>query len=49
MLLAGGKIQLELLPGAPHKFVNMPGANTDRALGVMKIFIGQQLANSRGG
>ena len=49
VLLAGGKIQLELLPGAPHKFVNMPGANTDRALGVMKIFIGQQLANSRGG
>ncbi len=41
---AGGKIQLELLPGAPHNFVNMPGANTDRALGVMKIFIGQQLA-----
>ena len=40
---AGGKIQLELLPGAPHNFVNMPGANTDRALGVMKIFIGQQL------
>ena len=41
---AGGKIQLELLPGAPHNFVNIAGANTDRALGVMKIFIGQQLA-----
>ena len=41
---AGGKIQLELLPGAPHNFVNMPGANTDRALGVMKTFVGQQLA-----
>ena len=41
---AGGKIQLELLPGAPHNFVNMPGANTDQALGVMKIFVGQQLA-----
>ena len=41
---AGGKIQLELLPGAPHNFVNMAGANLDRALGLMKTFIGQQLA-----
>jgi len=41
---AGGKIQLELLPGAPHNFVNMPGPNLDRALGLMKTFIGQQLA-----
>jgi len=40
---AGGKIQLELLPGAPHNFVNMAGANLDRALGLMKTFIGQQL------
>jgi acetyl esterase len=42
---AGGKMQLELLPGAPHNFVNMGGANLDRALGLMKTFIGQQLAN----
>jgi acetyl esterase/lipase len=41
---AGGKIQLELLPGAPHNFVNMAGASLDRALGLMKTFIGQQLA-----
>ena len=41
---AGGKIQLELLPGAPHNFVNMDGANLDRALGLMKAFIEQQLA-----
>jgi len=41
---AGGKMQLELLPGAPHNFVNMPGANLDHALGLMKTFIGQQLA-----
>ena len=41
---AGGKIQLELLPGAPHNFVNTAGANLDRALGLMKTFIGQQLA-----
>ncbi len=41
---AGGKIQLELLPGAPHNFVNMVGPNLDRALGLMKAFIEQQLA-----
>jgi acetyl esterase len=41
---AGGKMQLELLPGAPHNFVNMDGANMDRALGLMKTFIEQQLA-----
>ncbi len=41
---AGGKIQLELLPGAPHNFVNMAGPNLDHALALMKTFIGQQLA-----
>ena len=41
---AGGRIQLELLPGAPHNFVNTAGANLDRALGSMKTFIGQLLA-----
>ena len=41
---AGGKIQLELFPGAPHGFANMPGPNPDRAFRLMKIFIEQQLA-----
>lgn len=41
---AGGKIQLELFPGAPHNFVNVAGAHLDRALGLMKTFIGHQLA-----
>jgi acetyl esterase/lipase len=41
---AGGKLQLELLPGGPHNFVNTAGANLDRALGLMKTFIGQRLA-----
>ena len=40
----GGKMQLELLPGAPHNFVNMGGANLDHALALMKTFIEQQLA-----
>lgn len=41
----GGKIQLELLPGAPHNFVNMAGPNLDHALGLIKAFIEQQLAH----
>jgi len=42
--LAGGKMQLELLPGAPHNFINIPGPNLDRAVSLMKTFIQQQLA-----
>jgi acetyl esterase/lipase len=41
---AGGRIQLELLPGAPHNFANAAGANLEQALGLMKAFIGQRLA-----
>ena len=41
---AGGRIQVELLPGAPHDFVNTAGPNLDRALGLMKTFMEQQLA-----
>jgi acetyl esterase/lipase len=40
---ARGKMQLELLPGAPHNFVNMAGPNLDHALDLMKTFIAQQL------
>lgn len=40
---AGGRIQMELLPGAPHDFVNTAGPNLDRALVLMKHFIEQQL------
>jgi acetyl esterase len=40
---AGGRIQMELLPGAPHDFVNTAGPNLDRALVLMKPFIEQQL------
>jgi acetyl esterase/lipase len=41
---AGGRIQVELLPGAPHDFVNTAGPNLDRALVLVKTFIEQQLA-----
>jgi hypothetical protein len=36
------------LPGAPHNFDRAPGANFDRALGLMKTSIGQQLAGRWG-
>jgi acetyl esterase len=42
-IAASGNIQLQLLPGAPHNFVNMAGPNLDRAASLMKIFIQQQL------
>jgi acetyl esterase len=41
---AGGKMQMELLPGAPHNFVNMAGPNLDHTVGLMKTFLQQQLA-----
>ena len=41
---AGGRIQMQLLRGAPHNFVNVPGANLESALNLMKIFVRQQLA-----
>jgi acetyl esterase/lipase len=44
--MAGGEIQLELVPGAPHNFVNAAGANLDRALELIKAFIVRQLASS---
>jgi acetyl esterase/lipase len=40
---AGGKVQLELLPGAPHNFVNTPGRHVDRALALMRAFVEERL------
>jgi acetyl esterase/lipase len=39
---AGGQIQLELLPSAPHNFVNANGVNLDFALTLIMTFIRQQ-------
>lgn len=39
----GGRVQLELLPGAPHNFVNTNGVNFDSALTLIMTFVGQQL------
>ena len=40
---AGGNIQLEVFPDMPHGFGNTPGAESDRALSLMKSFIARQL------
>lgn len=40
---AGGKIQLEMLAGAPHNFVNTAGAHTDRALALIGAFVEERL------
>ena len=41
---AGGEIQLEEFPGMPHGFGRQPGEPTDRALSLMKRFVGGRLA-----
>ena len=41
---AGGDIDLELFPGMPHGFGNMPGAESERAIECMKGFIARQLS-----
>ncbi len=41
---AGGHVELELFPGMPHLFGNTPGAESDRAIKLMKRFIARQLS-----
>ncbi len=41
---AGGSIEIEWFPGAPHGFMRQASADTDRALEVMKGFIARQVA-----
>lgn len=41
---AGGSIEIEWFPGAPHGFMRNPSADTDRALEVIKAFIARQRA-----
>ena len=40
---AGGSAERELFPGMPHAFARQPGPETDRAIALMKAFIGRQL------
>ena len=44
---AGGDIQLEIFPEMPHGFGNTPGAESDRALELMKAFVSRQLAAAK--
>jgi acetyl esterase/lipase len=41
---AGGSVELVMLAGAGHNFVNTGGPHFDQAVGLMKTFIQQQLA-----
>jgi len=41
--VAGGVVEIELFPDMPHGFACKPGAQSDRALEIMKAFIFQQL------
>ncbi len=41
---AGGDIERELFPGMPHAFGNIPGAESERAIELMKGFIARQLS-----
>ena len=41
---AGGDVEVEYFPGMPHRFGNMPGPESERAIELMKGFIARQLA-----
>ena len=41
---AGGHVERELFPGMPHGFGNTPGAESERAIELMKDFIARQLS-----
>ena len=41
---AGGDIERKLFPGMPHAFGNIPGAESERAIELMKGFIARQLS-----
>ena len=41
---AGGHVELELFEGMPHGFGNIPGAESQRAIELMKGFIARQLS-----
>jgi acetyl esterase/lipase len=40
---AGGEIELEIFPGADHRWIIHPGPQTDRAIDMIKAFIARQL------
>jgi acetyl esterase/lipase len=40
---AGGDVDLEIFPGADHRWIIKPGLQTDRAIDMIKAFIARQL------
>jgi dipeptidyl aminopeptidase/acylaminoacyl peptidase len=45
---AGGSVERELFPGMPHAFAREPGVESDRAIALMKAFLGRQLGSKAG-
>jgi acetyl esterase/lipase len=43
---AGGSVVRELFPGMPHAFAREPGTESDRAIALMKMFLGGQIGAS---
>ena len=43
---AGGRIEVARFPGARHTFIQQPGPDTDKAIALMRDFIGAQLRAS---
>ena len=43
----GGEIDLEIFPGAEHRWIIHPGPQTDRAIEMIKVFIARQLRAHR--
>jgi acetyl esterase/lipase len=41
---AGGRLELARFPGTRHGFIQQPGADTDRCVGLMRAFIARALA-----
>lgn len=40
---AGGEVDFEIYPGAEHRWIILPGPQTDRAIDMIKAFIARQL------
>ena len=43
---AGGRIEHTHFPGARHTFIQVPSANTDKAIALMRDFISTQLSSA---
>ena len=42
---AGGRIEREHFPGAPHGFMQQPGPAAEKCIALMRDFVGRQLSS----